>query len=151
MKKHREHFEKNGITTISFLFNNAYETEDFIVAGTRGWFFDEKSATLPNKTDFAKLTAREELRLKTSLAMADELRRETGKEIIVFMHFPPVWGDEVCVGLIDLLLQYGVKRVYYGHIHGNYVLPPVNVYEEIEMHLISADYLSFIPKNIPKL
>ena len=30
-------FEKHGIKTISFLFNNAHETEEYIIAGTRGW------------------------------------------------------------------------------------------------------------------
>lgn len=150
MKKHREHFEKNGIGTISFLFNNAHETEDFIIAGTRGWFFDERSAALPNKTDFAKLTAREEMRLSASLAEARRLSEQSGKEIIVFMHFPPVWGDEVCEGLIDILKKNGIRRLYFGHIHGNYLLPPVFHYEGIEMHIISADYLAFIPKNVPK-
>ena len=40
MKKHSELFEKHGISTISFLFNNAHETEDYIIAGTRGWYHD---------------------------------------------------------------------------------------------------------------
>ena len=152
MKKHREHFEKHGITTISFLFNNAHETEDFIIAGTRGWFFDEKgSANLPNKTDFAKLTAREELRLETSLKEAKALAEKSGKEIIVFMHFPPVWSGEVCDGLIEILKRYGVKRVFYGHIHGNYTVSPTTVYDGIEMSIISADYLAFIPKHISKI
>lgn len=149
MKKHTEHFEKHGITSISFLFNNAYEVEDFIIAGTRGWFYDERAAhNLPNKTDFAKLTAREELRLRTSLAEAKKLREQSGKEIVVFMHFPPVFGTEVCDGLISVLKEYGVKRVYFGHIHGNYTAPPKFEYEGIELNLISADYLAFIPKIV---
>ena len=151
MKKHREHFEKHGITTISFLFNNAHETDDFIIAGTRGWFYDEKaSQNLPNKTDFAKLTAREELRLETSLKAAAALSEASGKEIIVFMHFPPVWNNEVCTGLIDILKKYGIKRVYFGHIHGNYTVPPKTIYENIELNIISADYLAFIPKIVTK-
>lgn len=151
MKKHREHFEKNGIKTISFLFNNAYETDDFIIAGTRGWFYDEKASNaLPNKTDFAKLTAREELRLETSLKEARALQDKSGKEIIVFMHFPPVWNTEICTGLIEILKRYEIKRVYFGHIHGNYTVPPKTEYEGIELNLISADYLAFIPKIITK-
>ena len=148
MKKHTEHFEKHGITTVDFLFNNAYEIENYIVAGTRGWFFDEKTAKLPNKTDFAKLTAREELRLTASLNAAELLRKETGKEIVVFMHFPPVFGDEVCDGLIDILKKFGIKRVFYGHIHGNYLLPRKHIYDGIELNIISADYLQFIPQII---
>ena len=151
MKKHREHFEKHGITTISFLFNNAHEVEDFIVAGTRGWFYDEKaSANLPNKTDFDKLTAREELRLEASLKAASLLRDTSGKEIVVFMHFPPVWSGEVCEGLIEILKKYGIKRVFFGHIHGNYTVQPSFEYEGITFSLISADYLGFIPKHVAK-
>lgn len=150
MKKHSEHFLANGISTISFLFNNAHETEDFIIAGTRGWFFDEKTAHLPNKADFAKLTAREELRLETSLKAAKMLAESSNKEIVVFMHFPPVYGDEICDGLLKLLKLYGIKRVYYGHIHGNYALPPKIEHDGIEMSIVSADYLSFIPKLVHK-
>ena len=148
MKKHREHFEKHGITTVDFLFNNAYEIENYIVAGTRGWFFDEKTAKLPNKTDFAKLTAREELRLTASLNAAELLRKETGKEIVVFMHFPPVFAGEVCEGLISILKDYGIKRVYYGHVHGNYTVSPKTEYDGIELNIISADYLAFTPKIV---
>ena len=151
MKKHREHFEKHGIKTLSFLFNNAHETDDFIIAGTRGWFFDEKgSANLPNKTDFAKLTAREELRLETSLKEASELSQKSGKEILVFMHFPPVWSGEICEGLIEILKRYDIRRVFYGHIHGNYTVPQKTVYDGIELNIISADYLAFTPKHIAK-
>ena len=151
MKKHREHFEKHGIKTLSFLFNNAHETDDFIIAGTRGWFFDEKgSANLPNKTNFAKLTAREELRLETSLKEASELSKKSGKEILVFMHFPPVWSGEICEGLIEILKRYDIRRVFYGHIHGNYTVPQKTVYDGIELNIISADYLAFTPKHIAK-
>ncbi len=148
MKKHREHFEKHGISSISFLYNNAHETENYIVAGTRGWFFDEKNAKLPNKTDFEKLVAREELRLETSLKEAQQLSLASGKEIIVFMHFPPVFADEVCSGLIEILKKYEIRTVYYGHIHGNYSLPPKTVYDGIALHIVSADFLSFTPKHV---
>ena len=104
MKKHREFFEKHSINSISFLFNNAYETEKFIIAGTRGWYHDEDVANIPDNTDFEKLTNRETLRLKTSLNAALKLREESPeKEILVFMHFPPVFGSEVCEGLINIL------------------------------------------------
>ena len=150
MKKHAEHFERNGITTVSFLFNNAHECEDFIIAGTRGWFFDEKNQRTQNPADFDKLVAREILRFKTSLTEAAALREATGKEIIAFMHFPPVFAGFVSEGLISLMKEYGVKRLYYGHIHGNYTIAPTFTYEGIEMSIISADYLSFVPKHIDK-
>ena len=150
MNKHREHFEKHGIDTISFLFNNAHETDDFIIAGTRGWFFDEKSSITQNNADFSKLTARENLRLEVSLKAAKELSDKTGKEILAFMHFPAVWADTVSEGLFELLCRYNVKRVYYGHIHANYVIPATFSHEGINFSIISADYLDFYPKIIVK-
>ena len=151
MQKHRALFEANGITTIDFLFNNAQETEDFIIAGTRGWYYDEDNKNAPDNADFKKLVNREELRLRTSLSAARVLQeRSPEKEIIVFTHFPPHWGGKSSDGMIEIMKAYGVRRVYFGHIHGSYNVPPVIEHEGIKMHLISADYLSFTPKHVPK-
>ena len=149
MKKHEAFFEKNGIKTISFLFNNAHEFDECIVAGTRGWYNDEDAANAPDNADFEKLTNRENLRLKTSLEAAKKMQEfSPHKEIVVFMHFPPFWNGKTSDGLISLLKDYGIKRVYFGHIHGNYTVPPCFSYEGIEMHIISADYLKFVPKKV---
>ena len=149
MKKHTALFERENIKTISFLFNNAHETEDFIIAGTRGWYYDEDAKNAPSGTDFIKLTNREALRLKTSIIEAKKLKEQSPeKEIIVFMHFPPFFQGKESEGLIEILLEHGIKRVYFGHIHGNYTLPPSFEYKGITMTLISADYIEFIPKII---
>ena len=149
MKKHNEFFEKIGVKTISFLYNNAYETEKFIIAGTRGWYHDEELVNTPNDTDFDKLTNRETLRLKMSLEDAVRLKEASPeKEILVFMHFPPFWNGKDSEPIINLLTEYGIKRVYYGHIHGNYTVSPEFVYKDIKMCIVSADYLNFTPKII---
>ena len=41
MSKNRAYIAKKGYDTIDFLFNNAYEVEDYIICGTRGWYIDE--------------------------------------------------------------------------------------------------------------
>ena len=64
------------------------------------------------------------------------------------MHFPPFWNGKASDGLISLLKEYGIKRVYFGHIHGNYTVPQHFSYEGIEMHIISADYLKFVPMRV---
>ncbi len=152
MKKHNAFFESNGISTISFLFNNAYETEEFIIAGTRGWYHDEDSSNIPNNTDFEKLINRETQRLKFSLEAAKKLQNGSPqKEVLVFMHFPPFWNEKESVSIINLLSDYGIQRVYYGHIHGNYTVVPEFSYKNIKMNIISADYLEFIPKKISLL
>lgn len=150
MKKHEEHFKSNGIESISFLFNNAHEADGFIIAGTRGWFTDEKNQMTANAADFQKLIAREELRLVASLDAADKLRRGRDMETLVFMHFPPVFADFVSEGILRILKARGVERVFYGHIHGNYTLPAEFCYDGIKFSIISADYLNFTPKFIPK-
>lgn len=149
MKKHREFFENNSIKTVSFLYNNAYETENFIIAGTRGWYHDEDASNVPDNTDFEKLTNRETLRLKASLNEAVRIKESSPyKEILVFMHFPPFWNGTESESIIRLLKEYEITRVYYGHIHGNYTVAPSFTHDGIEMNIISADYLGFIPKII---
>ncbi len=149
MKKHHAFFEELGITSISFLFNNAHEVENYIIAGTRGWYNDESASNAPDNADFEKLINRESLRLRASLKEAAALRENSPeKEILVFMHFPPYWNGKASPELIDILKEYGIKKVYYGHIHGNYTVAPTFEYDGIEMSIVSADYLKFIPKIV---
>ena len=52
--------EQNGLSTIDFLYNNAYETESFVVCGSRGWWGD--AGLCPSGVDYEKIVAREALR-----------------------------------------------------------------------------------------
>ena len=84
-----------------------------------------------------------------SLKAAVQLKEKAPeKEIVVFMHFPPYWAEKASDGLVEILKEYGIKRVYYGHIHGAYTEPPSFTYDGIEMIMISADYIEFIPKIV---
>ena len=151
MKKHGDFFEKHGISGIDFLYNNAHELDGFIVAGTRGWFFDEDMMKAQRGADFDKIVNREALRLEASLIEAKRLSDASGgKETVVFMHFPPYRAGRAVDAFIDLLQKYGVSRVYYGHIHGAYSDPPSEEYLGIKFTLVSADYLSFTPKIVPE-
>ena len=149
MRKHQQLFEKENITTISFLFYNAYEVEDYIVAGTRGWYSDEDAKNAPDNADFEKLINRECLRLRTSLDMAKNIQKNApNKQIIVFMHFPPVWNGKRAEELISVLHEYEIKQLYFGHIHGSYCVEPSFENEGIRMSLISADFIEFTPKIV---
>ena len=149
MKKHYAFFEKHGISTIDFLFNNAHTVENYIIAGTRGWYNDSDAQNAPENADFEKLVNRESLRLKTSLLAAMKLKEQyPDREILVFMHFPPYWNGKESENLISLLKDFGITKVFYGHIHGNYTLPQSYTYDGIEMSIVSADYLKFIPKIV---
>ena len=75
----------------------------------------------------------------------DDIFYGTNKEILVFFHFPPVWNDFVCKEIIDILKEYGISRVYFGHIHGTYSCPSIFEYEGIYFKMISADFIDFLP------
>lgn len=144
--KMRALFELNGITTIDILNNNALEKENYIITGSRGWFIDPSSQTKSVNADFDKVNNREVIRLKIGLDEAKKLQNQnTEKEIITFFHFPPVWGEFKNTKILDMLEEYGIKRCYFGHIHGNYSIPNQFEANNIQMSLISADYLNFIP------
>jgi predicted phosphohydrolase len=139
-------FEANEIKTIEILNNNALEVENYIITGSRGWFIDPSSQTKSVNADFDKVNNREVIRLKIGLDEAKKLQDVSPeKETIAFFHFPPVWGEFRNSKIIDMLAEYGVRRCYFGHIHGNYTVPSSFMTDDIEMRLISADYLNFIP------
>ena len=146
LSKLNKFFEKNQIKTISVLNNNAYEVEDYIIAGSRGWFTDKSMQNVEEDVDYDKIVNREAMRLRLSLTQASNLAADSGKEIIVFLHFPVVWSDYVCLPILNVLKEFNIKRCFFGHIHGNYNHPTVFKYEEIEFNIISADFLDFIPK-----
>lgn len=143
-------FAECGFKTLSLLYNNAYVVEDFIVCGTRGWFLEKAQQITVGDVDYEKIQNRELLRLKLSLDAAKKLQvgEHADKEIVVFLHFPPLWGDFVSTEMLETMLANGVRRCYYGHIHGSYHAPFKQSYGELSLYLISSDYLNFVPHRI---
>ena len=147
--KINDFFKTNNISTISILQNNAFEIDNFILCGSRGWYQDEANDKSKMENDYKKIVAREAIRLRMSLDSAMQLKALSHeKEIIAFMHFPPFWNGFECREFIDILKEYGIKRCYFGHIHGNYTAPAYVSYEGIDFVLASADYLNFLPRLI---
>lgn len=124
----------NGLDTIKVLFNNAYRVGDIAVCGTRGWFYDSPETE-------KKVVLREAGRLKMSIEQALAL----GGEPIVFLHYPPVYGNEVCDEIMQVLTDFSVKRVYHGHIHGLGMNKSVKEYGGIIFKLVSCDCVDFTP------
>lgn len=141
-------FEQNNIKTIKILNNNALEIENYIIAGSRGWFTDKSMQNTEEDVDYDKIVNRESIRLKMSLDEAIKLRGETDREIVVFLHFPPVWGEFVCRPIINVLKEYNIKRCYFGHIHSVYSSPEAFEFENIKFYMISADFLDFLPRIV---
>ena len=127
----------NNFNSIKILFNNSYACGEYGICGTRGWPIDSSSS------DDKKVLSREVGRLKTSIESCLSLQ----KIPIVFLHYPPIYENSICDNIINVLKEYGVKKCYYGHIHGqNMINSSFNdEYEGIKFKLISCDALSFMP------
>ena len=135
-KKLREFFAENEIKSVDIIFNDYAVCGKYAIAGTRGWFYDDKA----NK----KILAREAGRLEASILKA----KETGLEILVFLHYPPVFGELVCEEIFSVLKKYDIKRVFYGHIHGAGAANAVSEYDGIKFKLVSCDCVDFTPVYI---
>ena len=139
-------FDQHGIKSIDILYNNAYLRDDVLICGTRGWY-NEQSAS-PRPCDYEKISARECGRLERSILAAKALDKGGQLPIVAFLHFPPVWKDFAFDELIDIMISHGVKKCYYGHIHGIYNCPAVQEYKGIRFELISADFIDFTPRRV---
>ncbi len=137
MSKMERFFRENSLETIAILHNNAYRVGDISIAGTRGWFYDAHGA------HDDKVIAREAGRLRTSIKEAEKL----GGEVVAFLHYPPVFAGRECPEMMDVLLQCGIKRCYYGHLHGkkNHQNATTGPYKGIDFTLTACDYTHFKP------
>lgn len=135
----------NEYKNIYFLYNNSYLIENKIIVGTRGW-------NILDTENNSKMIKRENARLE--LSITDGLKRfGNNKEIIAFMHYPPINKNDVIGNeqneFAKTLKKYNIHRCYYGHLHGLSHKDAVegNI-DGIEYKLISADYLNFDLLNI---
>lgn len=136
-KKIDEYLAANNFDTIKILFNNSYVVDGITICGSRGWCYDADT-----DADI-KVINREVGRLKLSLDSAINSENTP----IVFLHYPPVYGDYECKEIIGTLTSYGIKECYYGHLHGAHThkCAVTGLYNDINMHLISTDYIDFMP------
>ena len=141
-KKADDFFQKNNFTTLNILHNNAYTCGNIAICGTRGWFFDAEDDE--NK----KVVLREAGRLRASITEA----KKTGLEPVVFLHYPPVSRDRQCEEIYNVLLEEGIKRCYYGHLHSYAHATAVTGKNKdgITFSLISGDFLEFCPLLVPE-
>jgi len=131
--------EANGFSNQFILNNNCYFYGDTAICGTRGWFFEEEKSGQHD----AKVFNRELMRLEASLKAAGE------KEKIVFLHYPPKYRGYECEPIIELMQRYGVRRCYYGHLHGgSHALAMEGLWDGIDYRLVAADYLNFKPATV---
>lgn len=148
LKKMNTYLEDNGYGDICFLQNSAYLCDGMVICGARGWFYEKDDAATHTGADYERMIAREVGRLELSLKAAEDLTEgmEDRPERIVFLHFPPLWNGTVCQPIMDVLTAHGIRRCYFGHIHG----AAETQFEEsgITFTLTAADALGFVPKRV---
>ena len=130
---------QNGFENMALLNNNCYFYGDWAICGTRGWFFEEERSGQHDE----KVFKRELIRLEASLKAAGD------REKMVFLHSPPRYRGYVCQPILDLLKAYGVRRCFYGHLHGgSHKLAIEGLWDGVEYRLLSADYRNFQPFSV---
>ena len=126
---------ENNFEDIDFLQNNSFEIEDKIIAGTRGW-----SLVNEETENSKKIIKREAMRLE--LSIKDGL--DKNKEIIVFMHYPPIVRQNMNSEFMQILQKYNIKKCYYAHLHSKSINDAIEgMVNGVEFKLVSADALDF--------
>lgn len=125
---------------LHFLQNTVFSTEGWGICGTRGWnlpwfpAFSEHDQTVYN---------REALRLEASLQAA---QKEGCTDLIVALHYPPLYKETDSTVFTELCQKYQVKYCVYGHVHGEAAHALALFQGEkngTKYNLVAADYLDF--------
>ena len=122
--------------------NDVFRFGDLFLFGTRGWTVPE-SAHFKESAD-RKLYERELIRLSLSKSKIPE-----GAPCIGMLHYPPFSENGEPSEFVKLFSETGASDVVYGHLHGaSHRTGFVGTFENVRYHLVSADYLDFVPKQI---
>lgn len=131
--------------TMNFIQNNSFMYDDIVVCGTRGWLCpNEYQFTEEDEKIYTHEINRLELSLKHSMQYGEDKFR------LVMLHYPPTNDQHHASGFTQLLEQYNVNLVVYGHLHGqaSFNQGLQGTYNGVEYMLTSADYLDFKLKQI---
>lgn len=122
--------------------NDVFRFGDVFLCGTRGW-------TVPSSSRFKesadrKLYERELIRLDLSLS-----RLPKDAPCVGMLHYPPFSESGEPSAFAERFSAAGVQNVVYGHLHGaSHRFAFLGECGGVCYHLVSADYLNFIPKKI---
>ncbi len=120
-----------------FLQNDSFLIGNLGVCGTRGWLCPGSDAFRQHDE---KIYIREANRLKASF---DDAIRKGAKEIICMLHYPPTNQNYHPSLFTEVIDEYPVKKVIYGHLHGKEIYQNglKGIRNGIEYSLASFDYL----------
>lgn len=134
-----------NLETVTFIQNNAFKTGGFIICGTRGWTVPETGEEQSDEDK--KIFARELARLRLTLDCAVK-SRENNDKIILMFHYPPFNSRFENSPFTDLVGEYPVDKVVYGHLHGCRPRYKAVVNKKIDYILTSCDFLNFSPLKL---
>lgn len=141
------------IQNSSVVINDNERKHSVILCGTRGW-------AVPGSSDYSqhdeKIYAREVGRLKLSLDSIKNVISDckyASREVIVMLHYPPVpmYGAafENNTEMNDVLLNYGVDKVVFGHVHRPQQVNSIKFERNgIKYYLSSCDMINNFPVTI---
>jgi predicted phosphohydrolase len=130
---------QNGMFALQ---NDVFRFGELYIAGTRGWTIPE-SAHFKESTD-RKLYERELIRLDLSLSRVPQ-----GAPLIGMLHYPPFSETGTASAFAKWFCEHGASDVVYGHLHGaSHRFGFSGESDGVRYHLVSADYLDFVPKRI---
>lgn len=121
--------------SIKFVSSNCLTYGRYAISGTRGW---DRPLDKEGFDHDWKIYRREILRLENSLKASPDTHYK-----ILMLHYPPIQGgDEPFASLAE---EYGVQKVFYGHIHDKASYDRVfqGNRNGIYYALTSCDYLNF--------
>lgn len=119
--------------------NDAMLLDGVLLAGTRGWNLAMGADADPADV---KIFQREQLRLEMSLKAARKLSEEL--PLIAMMHFPPLTESLRETPFTQILRQYRVDHLVYGHLHGPALYGAFRGEQDgISYHQVSCDGLGF--------
>jgi uncharacterized protein len=130
LTKMNRFLKEKEFSNIYFLHNNSYEAEGVCICGTKGWDEKEKDEKIIN---------RETERFRISVSSV----KNRDFPLLAAFHYPPY----SCSPLMDIMMEYGIKKCVYGHLHG-LVTPPVIISHDVECILASSDFLDFKPLRL---
>lgn len=127
-----------------FIQNNSFTYKDTVIAGTRGWLS-------PNERSFTdqdlKIYLRESERLKRSLIEAMKQKENPQQKLIAMLHYPPTNDQKEPSLFTEILEEFKVDYVVYGHLHGkeSFDASYKGSMKGTEYILASSDYIKFDP------
>ena len=118
--------------------NDAMTLEGITFCGSRGWTCPQSAGDTENE----RLYARELLRLRMSLECAR--KRSPDGPVVALTHFPPLGEGGVRTRVSDLMAEFHVNDVVYGHLHGASIKTAYSgQVDGVRYHYVACDGLGF--------